>query len=213
MNCYYNGTIWFTRELTKEEVKKIEEINPFFHGSELYIHENEIEFNEYLAGDIEYELKQLEKLVHSWKEIKIDADSTVTYTGDYEGGYIYTEEEGFVNLDEDDYIIKTALDKKLIDELVSRGYAVKKNVPSPHGLEFGKVVWTEEDIRNYIEDEDGELPQDEEFIDEVLTRCMNDHHFTDSMIEAGWETIAFYAYEEAEAWKKSGKEGNHEDHL
>ena len=53
--------------------------------------------------------------------------------------------------------------------------------------EFGKVVWTDDDIYRYVEDAD--LPKDTEFLDDLLTYCRNDISIEERMIEAGWEQI------------------------
>lgn len=133
MDCYYDGSIKFTRELTSEEEKELNNlfIDAFLYERGLYIHGDKIEFNSYSAGYIGFELDEIVQLVHSWKDIQIVPDSTeFTYTGDCDAGYIYTEEKGFIDLALDKYFIKTALDGRLIDELVSRGYAVEKKDPS-----------------------------------------------------------------------------------
>lgn len=69
------------------------------------------------------------------------------------------------------------------------------------GYRFGEVIWTEDDVRNYL-DEHPEFPDDPEFVSQVIVNCENDHHFTDTMIEAGWEQIAYHAYETLTAWNR-----------
>lgn len=66
---------------------------------------------------------------------------------------------------------------------------------------FGHVIWNRADIEAYI-DEDDKFPADADFVDEVLTRCQNNHHFTDGMIEAGWQSIANTCFEVLESRNK-----------
>ena len=67
-------------------------------------------------------------------------------------------------------------------------------VYEPFEREFGKIVWTEQDIRGFLS-EHPEYPQDDAFFEKVLARCMNNTHFTDDMISTGWNTIAHLTYD------------------
>ena len=52
---------------------------------------------------------------------------------------------------------------------------------------FGVVRWSNYDIRTQLL-EMGISPTQEN-IDLIRTACDNDHHFTDGMIQAGWDAI------------------------
>ena len=52
---------------------------------------------------------------------------------------------------------------------------------------FGIVKWCDEDIRCMLE-EMGIEPTKEN-VEAVRCKCENNHHFTDTMIEAGWYMI------------------------
>lgn len=53
---------------------------------------------------------------------------------------------------------------------------------------FGVVRWCDEDIKSALEGRGVEAT--EELVGEIRNRCEH-HHFTDSMIEAGWNTIEY----------------------
>lgn len=52
---------------------------------------------------------------------------------------------------------------------------------------FGRVRWCNEDIEGKLVDMG--LPATEENIQLVRRKCESDKHFTDGMIEAGWDAI------------------------
>jgi hypothetical protein len=54
---------------------------------------------------------------------------------------------------------------------------------------FGIVRWCEDDIAAKLEEMGIEPTQGK--IDEVRCRIENNHHFTDTMIEAGWMMIEY----------------------
>ena len=74
-------------------------------------------------------------------------------------------------------------------------------VYEPLQREFGHVKWSEQDVWNYL-DEHPEFPEDDEFCENVLKRCMDDTHFTDQMVEAGWLSIAEHAYNELQEYNE-----------
>ena len=53
---------------------------------------------------------------------------------------------------------------------------------------FGHVRWVDADIESALLD--AGLDPTEDLVAEVRCACENDHHFTDQMIAAGWETLA-----------------------
>ena len=52
---------------------------------------------------------------------------------------------------------------------------------------FGVVRWQLDDIKAALADRGYPITQDN--IDEIVTNCVNNHFFTDTMIEAGWDMI------------------------
>lgn len=59
--------------------------------------------------------------------------------------------------------------------------------PVPHNDWFGIVRWNNADLEGALE-ECG-IPSTRDNVDELRTACENNHHFTDQMIAAGWDTI------------------------
>lgn len=56
---------------------------------------------------------------------------------------------------------------------------------------FGIVRWCDADIEGLLESIGVEPTADN--VEKVRCACINNHHFTDGMIEAGWETLELYA--------------------
>lgn len=54
---------------------------------------------------------------------------------------------------------------------------------------FGTIRWCKDDIRGALLDQ-GIAPS-EELMQQVIEECRNNPHFTDQMIEAGWDTIRY----------------------
>lgn len=52
---------------------------------------------------------------------------------------------------------------------------------------FGIVKWAREDIIEQFREFDVEPTDD--MIEDIFCECSNNHHFTDQMIEAGWESL------------------------
>lgn len=52
---------------------------------------------------------------------------------------------------------------------------------------FGRVRWCNDDIATKLEEMG--IPVTEENISRVRRECEHDKHFTDGMIEAGWDAI------------------------
>ena len=119
---------------------------------------------------------------------------------------------GYDKYDDDDMldVLKTIAQTALIDEgeieasgddnahwrfIWRRGEWIEQNgyIVYEEDSKFGEISWSEDDIRKYL-DEHPEFPEDGEFFYKVLDECMNDHHFTDRMIEVGWQEIADRAY-------------------
>ena len=59
---------------------------------------------------------------------------------------------------------------------------------------FGVVRWCREDVENAVRERGLEV--DPDFVDTVVANCMRNHHFTDAMIQAGWDTIDSYIDDE-----------------
>lgn len=58
---------------------------------------------------------------------------------------------------------------------------------------FGIVRWCNDDLVVAMGEDGIEVTQDN--IDALRIACENDHHFTDRMIEAGWDTIHYMIHE------------------
>ena len=71
-------------------------------------------------GDIE---DKLSAIVSSFDIFSIPIEVYITYDGDYTGGYVVRDGK-LISLDEDEYIICSADDGTLVDELKRRGYNV-----------------------------------------------------------------------------------------
>ena len=71
-------------------------------------------------GDIE---DKLSAIVSSFNIFSIPIEVYITYDGDYIGGYVVRDGK-LISLDEDEYIICSADDETLVDELKRRGYNV-----------------------------------------------------------------------------------------
>lgn len=54
---------------------------------------------------------------------------------------------------------------------------------------FGVVGWCDDDIACLLNNKG--IDDSEDNIAAVRVACENNHHFTDTMIEAGWETLEY----------------------
>lgn len=96
---------------------------------------------------------------------------------------------GIVNIcDDDGKILEMAGYKHLYneyDEYDSR----EIEVWMPNNECFGIVKWNNEDLACALVDSGIDATQ--ENVDKLRCICENNHHFTDGMIEAGWEMIHY----------------------
>lgn len=74
---------------------------------------------DYTAGDYGYEINEIAHLLEK-RGYAIDPEiSSFPYTGDYEGGYLWTD-GNFESFDENEFILRTLPTEYLIDELNRR---------------------------------------------------------------------------------------------
>ena len=79
-----------------------------------------VSFEEYLAGDLQSEFSGI---VRRLNELGYSVEGEVTYTGDYDGGYLFVGDE-VRDVDSDTWTIMHAYTQDLIKELRRRGYSV-----------------------------------------------------------------------------------------
>lgn len=90
-----------------------------------------------------------------------------------------TEDEDF-NFD----LMRVSLPESLVEKI--KAAAVREYKAQQEKEWFGVVRWCNDDIRESLEKYGMKTSQDN--VDEVRWRCES-HHFTDGMIEAGWDAL------------------------
>ena len=144
---------------------------------------------------MEYICRQLNNETHffSWLSVGVAdedipyADLTVTEPIEDDPAYYYAEEdETFADL------MATFL--RVMMRAYKNGGLYCDSIVSTECPEaekpFGIVKWTNADLGGALE-ENGVAPT-EYNIATLRDECENNHHFTDGMIEAGWNTINYY---------------------
>lgn len=92
-----------------------------------------------------------------------------------------TEDEDF-NFD----LMRVNLPESLVEKI--KADAVREYKAQQEKEWFGVVRWCDDDIREALEKRGLKASQDN--VDEVRCRCES-HHFTDGMIEAGWDALDY----------------------
>lgn len=128
MACYYNGELEILSGMEADEtvrniLKAHDLFGPNATGAAVRCIGNWIEFDDLGAGDI---TDDLEAAVHELYEAGYRTEGTITYYGDYDGGYEISENGELSVYSEEDWIIHNAGDDDLIYELRRRGYTVNK---------------------------------------------------------------------------------------
>ena len=144
---------------------------------------------------MDYVARQLNNEDHlmTWLEIGV-ADEEIPYgelslTGpiDRDPAFWYAENEEHFGELMGDFL-------KIMARAYKNGGLYCGDVPSkeepPKEKSFGVVKWNKYDLAGALE-ENG-IPATEKNIALLRDECENNHHFTDRMIEAGWDTINDY---------------------
>ena len=176
MGYYANGSgsIEFTEVLPPSTIRKLKSYSdPDFDITD-YVRNDHTVFD--ITADGKYHSEDVECILNQFIQACSIVSGEIDYTGedDYHWRFIWT---GDAWVEQNGEIVYEPLEKQ-----------------------FGKVVWTKEDILAYLDDHDI-YPNDPAFVKDVVNRCFTDRHFTDTMIQAGWLQIAYHATDALEEWR------------
>ena len=125
MDLYNNGYLKFSKPIGDDEFAIIDNyFRPY--GNECVTKSEDddciVEFWD-ITGSIN---EMIDEMIDTFNVLGIEIEGRYEYNGDYLGGCIIKKGERVVDYNYDEYVIRTATLKKLVDELKKRGYVVIK---------------------------------------------------------------------------------------